>query len=769
MQQTLYGNQQELLHSIAIKNFSQSTQTYVYGTQLMPRKMRQRKLFLGFAVVISYFLILRAIELDEENVLAITAEDCARITALGNCHCVRDINNLTEIKCAKSSVNISVNSVKDVELNCGSDFYVNKLSSLPQLGTLRETTYTTTYNCTHITELLAQLALTPRSALSVHGLKMKQVTLDIFGSDLKRLRNVSQLELRGNMNPPKLNETKLMRQELAGDILTPLPGLFELIIDLNFAQLPTDLLKPVPNINGISLYGALLTFPSDVFQYLRRLRQLELRRHHFEQRLRENIFQNLTTIRGLYMINCSITAIPEHIFAPLKTLRNLNLMGNQLSELPPKLLAQQKGLQTLNLADNRIQVIPLGFFVATTRLVKLTLSRNRLRHLAANVLPPLTSLIELEIDNNVLRTIASHTFVQPNRLIKLDLTNNQLDWPAEEDCAIFDGLQRLQRLLLRNNSLHYLCDRLGSSNHSTNALSVLDVRQNQLKLIGSQLIDTLNTSESFSAVHLSENPWDCNCSAQPLLSFVKNNRRRLNDASVMRCENAQLAPLLDLSFRDFCLPEVGVRTVVVVILVCLIALGLTLTTTALCYYKYRIELKIWLYAHRLCLCCVSERDVDRDRKWDAFISYSHHDEEFVEKELVPGLEQGSPPFKICIHVRDWLAGAYIPEQIIDSVEQSRRTIIVLSQHFIESDWAQMEFRTAHQCAVNEGRSRIILVVYGEIKETELLDQDLRAYLKMNTYLKWGDPWFWRKIRYAMPHVQRSELKLNSSAEELEKN
>ncbi|XP_011177598.2 toll-like receptor Tollo [Zeugodacus cucurbitae] len=688
----------------------------------------------------------------EENVPLFSAEDCARITANGTCHCVRDIYNATEIKCAMSSVNISVSNDNGVEINCGSDFQLKTLTSLPQLGALRETRHTATYNCTHVTELLAQMALTPRSTLNVHGLQMPQITLELLGRELNRLRGVTVLDLCADTIPPKLNELKLMRQQLSSDILTPMSKLFRLTIDLNFTELPTDLFKPVPNINDISLNGELLTFPSDAFRHLRRLRELSLRRHHFEQRLGENIFENLTTIRGLYMINCSITVLPAQIFAPLRTLRYLNLMDNQLSELPPQLLVRQQSLQTLNLNGNRIEAIPLGFFNGTTRLLKLKLSRNRLRHLAASGLPPLTSLIELWVDSNELRTIATRTFSQPNRLIMLELSNNQLNWAAGEDCAIFEGLQRLQRLLLSNNSLHYLCDRLGSSNHSTSALSVLDVRQNQLKLIAPQLIETLNTSESCKTVYLSENPWACNCSAQPLLNFVKNNRQRLQDTDVIRCDNPQLARLLELSFRDFCLPEIGVRTVVVIVLACLITLGLTLTTTALCYYKYRIELKIWLYAHRLCLCCVSERDVDRDRKWDAFISYSHHDEEFVEKKLVPGLEQGTPPFKICIHVRDWLAGAYIPEQIIDSVEQSRRTIIVLSQHFIESDWAQMEFRTAHQCAVNEGRSRIILVLYGEIKETELLDQDLKAYLKMNTYLKWGDPWFWRKLRYAMPHA-----------------
>lgn len=178
---------------------------------------------------------------------------------------------------------------------------------------------------------------------------------------------------------------------------------------------------------------------------------------------------------------------------------------------------------------------------------------------------------------------------------------------------------------------------------------------------------------------------------------------------------------------------------------------------AVLYCRYGKAIKIFLYARGLCLCCLKEDELDEDRYYDAFISFSHEDETFVIEELMPKLDSD---FKICVHYRDWVAGEMIPTQITRSIETSRRTIVVLSKKFVKSLWGLLEFRTAHISALSEGRVRVIVVIIDDVTEDDTLDLQLRGYLLTNTYLKWGDPWFWDKLKYAMP-TKKFEAKQNN--------
>jgi len=81
--------------------------------------------------------------------------------------------------------------------------------------------------------------------------------------------------------------------------------------------------------------------------------------------------------------------------------------------------------------------------------------------------------------------------------------------------------------------------------------------------------------------------------------------------------------------------------------------------------------------------------------YDAFVIYSSQDEDWVRNELVKNLEEGVPPFQLCLHYRDFIPGVAIAANIIqEGFYKSRKVIVVVSQHFIQSRWCIFEYEIA---------------------------------------------------------------------------
>eukprot|EP00058_Branchiostoma_floridae_P022957 XP_002608447.1 hypothetical protein BRAFLDRAFT_96585 [Branchiostoma floridae] len=156
-----------------------------------------------------------------------------------------------------------------------------------------------------------------------------------------------------------------------------------------------------------------------------------------------------------------------------------------------------------------------------------------------------------------------------------------------------------------------------------------------------------------------------------------------------------------------------------------------------------------------------------DKPYDAFLSYSQHDLDFIIHTLLPGLENREPPFRVCLHHRDFVPGILIAENILNAVEESRRTIVVISRHFLESEWCQLEFQAAHAQVLQDRANRLIMILLEDIPVDDA-PPEIRHYLKTNTYLKWGDERFWERLVYVMPRPRPPELLVeNMEQEQLE--
>ena len=90
------------------------------------------------------------------------------------------------------------------------------------------------------------------------------------------------------------------------------------------------------------------------------------------------------------------------------------------------------------------------------------------------------------------------------------------------------------------------------------------------------------------------------------------------------------------------------------------------------------------------------------QEFDAFVSYHHQDSDWLRQELRPRLEDGEPRFRLCLHERDFVAGATVLDNISTAVAISRRMVLLLSRAFLNSHWCQTEFREAHY-KVNENK------------------------------------------------------------------
>lgn len=116
------------------------------------------------------------------------------------------------------------------------------------------------------------------------------------------------------------------------------------------------------------------------------------------------------------------------------------------------------------------------------------------------------------------------------------------------------------------------------------------------------------------------------------------------------------------------------------------------------------------------------------------------------------------PLTLCLHKRDFLPGQWIVDNIMNAIERSRRTVFILSENFVQSDWCRYELDFSHFWLFDgqaTGEAAILILL-------EPLSKDdvpkrfykLRKLMSSTTYLEWPQEEekreeFWRCLRNAL--------------------
>ncbi|XP_041922641.1 toll-like receptor 4 [Alosa sapidissima] len=528
----------------------------------------------------------------------------------------------------------------------------------------------------------------------------------------------------------------------------------------NPSHLPSHILRCMANCSKIYLSRVVLeTWEHFHFQNLKEiivvngkmftLPGLQLSHQHSLRRLVINnnyrllVFQKLVDLPSLEYLDLSRNVLTidccDLEFVGTPNLRYLNLSVNSAVTIRLFGLLNHPTLEVLDIHNTKVIFEnDHSDAMENLRYLKyLDLSYSQITF-NTKLFHGLSSLKELKMaGNSFAKGIFSQLFLNLTTLEVLDLSN----------CAIeniplhsFHDLHHLKHLIFSGNKLITMDFLTGPS---LSKLKSLHADNNHIAGISPSVLQ--NIPADLSVFDLSFNPIECSCIQTEFISWIINHQSVLKDPQLMSCKSSSMNSRV-INFD----PTQCVHRNRVIITVSILAAVTVLLLSAL-LYKYQF------YIH-YCFILLRGYRMSRQQEcsYDAFVIYSSKDETWVLDELVENLEKGHPPIQLCLHERDFQAGKSITSNIVDEgIMGSRKVIVVVSQHFLNSSWCQFEFELAQSWLVLRRNASIIIIILEDVEDKKIKRLfGLHKYLKKNTYLKWkanalSNTRFWARLRKAI--------------------
>lgn len=416
------------------------------------------------------------------------------------------------------------------------------------------------------------------------------------------------------------------------------------------------------------------------------------------------------------------------------SLRHLDLSFNGAIIMSANFMGLEE-LQHLDFQHSTLKrVTEFSAFLSLEKLLYLDISYTNTKIDFDGIFLGLTSLNTLKMAGNSFKdNTLSNVFANTTNLTFLDLSKCQLE---QISWGVFDTLHRLQLLNMSHNNLLFL-----DSSHYNQlySLSTLDCSFNRIETSKGIL---QHFPKSLAFFNLTNNSVACICEHQKFLQWVKEQKQFLVNVEQMTCATpVEMNTSLVLDFNNSTCYMY--KTIISVSVVSVIVVS----TVAFLIYHF--------YFH-LILIAGCKKYSRGESIYDAFVIYSSQNEDWVRNELVKNLEEGVPRFHLCLHYRDFIPGVAIAANIIqEGFHKSRKVIVVVSRHFIQSRWCIFEYEIAQTWQFLSSRSGIIFIVLEKV-EKSLLRQQVELYrlLSRNTYLEWEDNplgrhIFWRRLKNAL--------------------
>ncbi|XP_075050919.1 toll-like receptor 8 [Mixophyes fleayi] len=492
----------------------------------------------------------------------------------------------------------------------------------------------------------------------------------------------------------------------------------------------------LPNLKYLDLSYNKLDFASlSAFQELKHLKVLDVsyNKHYF---IVEGVTHHLKFIENL------------------PNLTILNLSWNEISTLTDSQI-ESKSLIELRFAGNRLNILwrngdmrYIDIFKNFINLSLLDISHNKLQTIPDDALSNLSkNLSVLYLNNNGLVFFGWKILRNFQKLKVLDLSHNKITMIIGHLSNYTDSLETL---IINHNMIQTLAESFLSG---VSSLSNLDLSFNSIQSINKSIF--LSGNDNYLKVlSLKGNPFDCTCDIIDFIMWINSNNvtipRLATDVTCATPENWNKRGII-----HFDIHACNVDTIA--LLLFLMFLFVIVPMTALPIMKHLFYWDVWYIYH----WCVAKLKFNKVRNseslYDAFITYDETDpavSDWVFNELCDQLEdRGEKHVLLCLEERDWEPGKAVIDNIVQSINQSKKTLFVLTKKYVKSGKFRTIFYLAMQKLMDENMDVIVIVLLQPVLQHSQYLR-LRKKICKSSILEWpknphAEYLFWQRMKHVL--------------------
>ncbi|XP_074640315.1 uncharacterized protein LOC141898361 [Tubulanus polymorphus] len=385
-------------------------------------------------------------------------------------------------------------------------------------------------------------------------------------------------------------------------------------------------------------------------------------------------------------------------------LKSLYLTGTIIGNCPCRviysILSRVPSLELLDLSRNGIRQLDANLFKIIPNLKVLVLKNNRLSSIQPGLFKPLMNLHTLNLVSNHLKTFDPSQIMHLKRLRYARLHDNDFSC----DCQLRPMRNWLIDLENHRNKKHFYYDLVSEFNQN----------RSTLKLV-------CNSPRKLSGV--------------PIVNF---------QLSWMECDNHKD---IIISLSTLCVAAI------------IMVIGRIVA-------KKRWEIFYWwmVNINKLLPKLLQRKTEDLcSSTFDGFLSHSMEDLQFVYLNFIPEIENSKDfASKFCIEFRDFTIGGYIQKNNIDAIYGSRWVVFLLTESFIDEEWAEFVISMAANRCVEESNN-IILVLNIDHIPVSRMPESLRTIISNVVHMKYprndrGISTFWKKVRLTLIGKQKKFIR-----------